>query len=87
MANGKVRVNVNAIYKDGEYLFKDMLVPARIQLIKIEKAPKFKEVALRLVVSDAIAEDLYESFNTSNHLDLNIEGCIPPLDRDNETRE
>jgi len=86
VANGKVHVNVNAVYNNGGFLFQDMKVPARIQLIKIEKAPRFMEVALRLVISDSLSEDLYEALNTSTTVSLDIEGVKPPLERDNETK-
>ena len=87
MPNGKIRVNVDAVYKDGTFLYDDMKVPARIFTAVIQKAPAFSEVTIRMVVSSKMAEEFYETLEHANTVSLSIEDITSPLERDEKRSE
>jgi hypothetical protein len=74
----KVRVLLNAVYRNGDVLKQDFPVPAQAAVREIVGAEKYRELCLRMVVTPDVAEELLEEGLCRGVTALSIEQ-IPSL--------
>jgi hypothetical protein len=77
----KARVILTAVYKNGDVLKQDHAVPARVSVLPIPGAGKFRELSLRMVVAPDISEELLEGICRGT-VSLNIEQMLSPVERE-----
>jgi hypothetical protein len=76
----KIRITLDASYKDGQVLTVDKAIPTKIRLQTIPDIPKYQELNLRLAVEDTIAGELLEGLS-SGDVYLSIERIPSVIDR------
>lgn len=80
----KIRVNLTAVYKNGEVLKKDHKVPAKVGVLTIPGAEKFRELQIRMVVDAGNAEELLEGL-LKGSVHLNIEQMLTLSERESKS--
>lgn len=80
----KVKVVLTAVYKNGDVLKHDFVVPARADVLPIPSVDKFKELSLRMVVDSDISEELLEGLCLGN-ISLDIEHMLSPAERESKS--
>lgn len=77
----KAKVLVTAVFRNGDVLKQDHAVPARVSVQPIPGVDKFRELALRMVVTPDISEDLLEGL-CDGVVTLSIEQIPTAADRE-----
>ncbi len=77
----KARVILTAVYKNGDVLKQDHAVPARVCVLPIPGAGKYRELAIRMVVTPDLSEELLEGI-CAGTVSLNIEQMPSPVERE-----
>lgn len=76
----KAKVQLSAVYRNGTVLKQDYAVPARVNVLAIPGAEKFRELSLRLVVDSRDSEELLEGLARGT-VNLSIEQMLSPIER------
>lgn len=76
----KARVILTAVYRNGEVLKQEETRPARVAILPIPGAEKFRELSLRLVVDSRDSEELLEGL-IRGEVNLSIENMQSPVER------
>jgi hypothetical protein len=77
---GTCSIEVSASYNNGETLCEDRKFPARTKLQSVLETNALREVAIRMVVSTDVAEELFEGLN-SGTVELSIKGMKTKVER------
>lgn len=72
---------LTAVYKSGDVFKKDFAVPARVSVLPIPGADKFRELNIRMVVDPEISEELLEGL-CLGAVSLDIEQMLSPSERE-----
>lgn len=83
--SSKARINLTAVYKNGEVLKQDHAVPAKVNILTIPGAEQFRELQLRMVVDASSAEELLEGIVLgSSH--ISIEQMLTISERESQPK-
>lgn len=82
----KTRATLTAVYRNGDVLKQDHIVPVRVAVIQIPKASDtFRELSLRLVVDTKDSEALLEGL-CSGYVSIDISDMLSSVERDTNTK-
>lgn len=82
----KIRVVMNATYRNGDVLKNNHPTPARTEIVDIPGMEgKYKELSIRLAISAKEAEELLEGLS-SGEVSLDIKDMLYSMERETNTR-
>lgn len=76
----KARIIMSAAYRSGDVLMQDKAVPARVRILPIPGAEKFRELNLRIVVDSRDSEELLEGI-TRGTVFITVEQMLSVIER------